>query len=62
MNQAHALGLAVDPYIFRADDLPDGLTFEEELQLYFDAGVDGIFTDHPGLALVIRDAAMKATQ
>lgn len=58
--RAHKLGLTVHPYTFRADDLPDGMTFEEELNLYFDAGVDGVFADHPGEARAIRDSALKA--
>ena len=59
IRDAHQLGLVVHPYTFRADDLPDDMTFEDELLLYFAAGVDGLFTDHPGLAVTIRDNALK---
>ena len=58
--RAHALGLQVHPYTFRADDLPDGMSFEQELSLYFEAGVDGVFTDHAGQAATIRDRAFNA--
>jgi len=46
---AHGRGLAVHPYTFRADDLPEGFAiFEDELSLFFGAyGVDGVFTDFP---------------
>jgi glycerophosphoryl diester phosphodiesterase len=50
---AHAAGLAVHPYTFRADALPTGVaTFDDLLRLFLvDAGVDGLFTDHPDLAV-----------
>jgi glycerophosphoryl diester phosphodiesterase len=50
---AHAAGLAVHPYTFRADALPPGVvTFDELLRIFLvDAGVDGLFTDHPDLAV-----------
>lgn len=45
---AHAAGLVVHPYTFRADQLPPGVpSFEELLRLFVGAGVDGLFTDHP---------------
>lgn len=46
---AHDLGLAVHPYTFRLDDLPDGFGDFASLVHYF-AGVlcvDGLFTDFP---------------
>lgn len=47
---AHALGLAVHPWTFRADRLPDGTaSAEEEFLTYFRLGVDGVFTDFPDL-------------
>jgi len=51
-ERAHALGLLVHPYTFRADDLPEyAESFEHLLHLFFsDLGVDGIFTDFPDLA------------
>ena len=53
--RAHAAGLAVHPYTFRADpgQLPTyAASFTELLeQHYFTAGVDGLFTDFPDLAV-----------
>jgi glycerophosphoryl diester phosphodiesterase len=53
---AHAAGLAVHPYTFRADDLPPGFaTFEELLRFFIvDIGVDGLFTDFPDQVLALR--------
>ena len=50
---AHAAGLEVHPYTFRADALPPGVaSFDALLELFVvDAGVDGLFTDHPDLAV-----------
>ena len=48
---AHAAGLAVHPYTFRADQLPPGITaFEDLLKLFVDLGIDGLFTDQSDLA------------
>jgi glycerophosphoryl diester phosphodiesterase len=49
VRDAHALGLEVHPYTFRADALPEWAgSFEELLRAFLvDAAVDGIFTDHP---------------
>ena len=46
---AHNAGIAVHPYTFRADDLPEYVeSFEQYLQIFFeDIKVDGVFTDHP---------------
>ena len=56
VRDAHALGLEVHPYTFRADALPAWAgSFEELLRAFLvDVGVDGIFTDHPdkGVAFV----------
>jgi glycerophosphoryl diester phosphodiesterase len=50
---AHAVGLAVHPYTFRADALPDYAdSLEEALRIFLvDAGVDGVFTDFPDRAV-----------
>ncbi len=50
---AHAEGLAVHPYTFRADSLPAySATLEELLQLFLvEIGVDGVFTDFPDRAV-----------
>jgi glycerophosphoryl diester phosphodiesterase len=54
VEAAHAAGLEVHPYTFRAeprflpDDAPD---LETELLRYIELGVDGVFADHPDLAV-----------
>lgn len=50
---AHARGLVVHPYTLRADELPQGVASFDELMdiLVTGAGVDGVFTDFPDLAL-----------
>ena len=50
---AHAQGLAVHPYTFRADELPEGFNDYASLVRWFrdQAGVDGLFTDFPDLTL-----------
>jgi glycerophosphoryl diester phosphodiesterase len=49
VEQAHAAGLLVHPYTFRADDLPQGFRCFEDAVRYFvdELGVDGLFTDFP---------------
>jgi len=59
---AHARGLVVHPYTFRADSLPDQYrNLEQELRrFYFTYGVDGLFTDHADRAVrVIKPAERK---
>lgn len=55
VERAHAAGLQVHPYTFRADPgrlPPYAASFAELLeQHYFTAGVDGAFTDFPDLAV-----------
>jgi glycerophosphoryl diester phosphodiesterase len=50
---AHELGLLVHPYTFRADSLPRKYSsLEEELEtFFFTYHVDGVFTDHPDVAV-----------
>jgi glycerophosphoryl diester phosphodiesterase len=50
---AHALGLAVHPYTFRADALPDYAdSLEDALRIFLvEADVDGVFTDFPDRAV-----------
>lgn len=46
--RAHELNLAVHPYTLRADDLPPfANSLSELLNLLREAGIDGLFTDHP---------------
>jgi glycerophosphoryl diester phosphodiesterase len=51
--QAHALGLIVHVYTFRADAVPPGVaSFDDLLRLaLFDIGVEGVFTDQPDRAV-----------
>lgn len=51
--EAHRHGLLVHPYTLRRDLLPEGGPgFDEYMKaLFLDAGVDGIFTDFPDLAV-----------
>jgi glycerophosphoryl diester phosphodiesterase len=45
---AHKLGLKVHPYTFRADKLAEFSSFDEMMQvLFFEANIDGGFTDFP---------------
>ncbi len=49
-ERAHDAGLAVHPYTFRRDDLPQGFATFESLLMYCTRHlcVDGLFTDFPG--------------
>ncbi|MBK3870053.1 glycerophosphodiester phosphodiesterase [Pseudomonas stutzeri] len=65
---AHAVGLAVHPYTFRAENafLPADLRssdqpaergrIETEIRAFLDAGVDGLFIDQPDIAVRLRNA------
>ena len=76
LKDAHAVGLKVHPYTLRPENefLPDYLDCGvnpaercetgaiKEYELFFEAGVDGIFTDDPGLgrkALLNYQASLK---
>jgi glycerophosphoryl diester phosphodiesterase len=59
VRDAHAVGLLVHPYTFRADELPGVFTsFEEMLRtFFFDIDSDGVFTDFPDRAVkVLRES------
>lgn len=60
VERAHAAGLDVHPYTFRADPgqlPPYAESFADLLeQHYFTAGVDGLFTDFPDLAVEFLQA------
>lgn len=67
VKNAHAAGLLVHPWTFRAENyflplsLKSGLNpanpgdFDAELKAFLTAGVDGLFSDYPGRAVVVRD-------
>lgn len=69
VSDAHAAGLCVHAWTFRAENpfLPSNLRSGEErtghgqlaleVKAYLDAGVDGIFTDHPDIAAQARDSS-----
>ena len=67
VDDAHAAGLLVHPYTFRNENTflppalregvaPDdyGLAIEEQLA-FWEAGIDGMFTDNPDTGVVSRD-------
>lgn len=66
---AHAAGLKVHPYTFRAENafLPTNLRagdapadrgdIEAEIRAFLDAGIDGLFIDHPDVAVKVRATA-----
>jgi len=58
VRDAHAAGLEVHPYTFRADALPHGVaSLEDLLRLALvDIGVEGVFTDHPDRAVAFLRA------
>jgi glycerophosphoryl diester phosphodiesterase len=58
VENAHAVGLAVHAYTFRADALPDYAdSFEALLRIFLvEADVDGVFTDFPDRAVAFLRA------
>jgi glycerophosphoryl diester phosphodiesterase len=55
VDQAHRAGLAVHLWTFRAEQrfLPTGLDLAAELARFAAAGVDGVFADHPDIAVAL---------
>ncbi|HET9106474.1 MAG TPA: glycerophosphodiester phosphodiesterase family protein, partial [Steroidobacteraceae bacterium] len=55
---AHAAGLGVHPWTFRAESAfsPAGMDLQGELREFLTAGIDGFFTDQPDLGVRARDA------
>jgi len=58
---ARRAGLRVHPYTFRRDDLPPyAADLEQLLTLFFSGlGVDGLFCDHPDIAVRVRDSLLR---
>lgn len=58
---AHEAGLRLHPYTFRRDDLPPyARTLEEWLEFFLTTvGIDGLFCDHPDVAVRVRDSTRK---
>jgi len=65
VGDAHALGLAVHGWTFRNEDtfLPANLRGrpQRELEMFFAAGVDGVFTDFPDSAVAQRRASLRSS-
>ena len=74
VKDAHAVGLLVHPWTFRAENafLPARLRkgaeravhgdLEAEIRAHIDAGVDGYFTDHSDIGVAARTAALKRSK
>jgi glycerophosphoryl diester phosphodiesterase len=60
-REARDAGLRLHPYTFRRDELPSyARTLEEWLELFWaEVRVDGVFCDHPDVAVRVRDSALK---
>jgi glycerophosphoryl diester phosphodiesterase len=63
VGDAHSLGLAVHAWTFRSEDafLPANLRGqpEQEIAMFLEAGVDGIFADSPDTAIAARNALRR---
>lgn len=63
VGDAHALGLAVHAWTFRSEDafLPADLLGRprRELEMFYEAGVDGVFADSPDTAIAVREALRR---
>lgn len=55
VDQAHRAGLAVHLWTFRAEQrfLPTGLDLNGELTRFAATGIDGVFADHPDIAVAV---------
>jgi glycerophosphoryl diester phosphodiesterase len=55
VDQAHRAGLSVQPWTFRAERrfLPTGLDLAGELDRFAATGIDGVFADHPDVAVAV---------
>lgn len=72
VEDAHAAGLKVHPYTFRAENYflptedrnadPSPSTIGNltaEIEAYFNAGIDGLFSDHPNIPVKVRGPCPK---
>lgn len=58
MRSARRLNLAIHPFTFRREGLPEGQSLEPLLDLFIhELQIDGLFTDHPDVAVQRRDRA-----
>jgi glycerophosphoryl diester phosphodiesterase len=61
VHRAHDAGIRLHPYTFRRDELPSyARTLEDCLEFFIaHAGVDGLFCDHPDVAVRVRAGVLK---
>ncbi|MGB6488811.1 MAG: glycerophosphodiester phosphodiesterase [Steroidobacteraceae bacterium] len=61
VTDAHAAGLGVHPWTFRAEAafLPAGMDLEGELREFLAVGIDGFFTDQADVGVRARDVYVK---
>ena len=61
MQLAHDAGVRLHPYTFRRDELPAyASTLEGCLEFFIaEARVDGLFCDHPDVAVRVRASTRK---
>ncbi len=71
VRDAHAAGLLVHPWTFRAENyflplsLKSGVSpaahgdLDSEIRAFLAAGVDGLFSDYPGRAVAVRNGRLK---
>jgi glycerophosphoryl diester phosphodiesterase len=64
IEAAHERGLLVHAWTFRSEArwLPPGMSPTDELRLFFEAGVDGVFADFPGTAHAARQQFLWGRQ
>jgi glycerophosphoryl diester phosphodiesterase len=55
VDEAHLAGLQVLAWTVRDDDPGGPELVDAEVRVLLDAGVDGLFTDHPDTTLLVRD-------
>ena len=56
VEEAHLAGLQVLAWTVRDDDPGGPEQVDAEVRMLLDAGVDGLFSDHPDTTLLVRDA------
>ncbi len=63
VERLHLAEKIIHVWTARNDALPEGIaTPEEELNMLFAAGIDGVFTDFPSTAIKLRDALASRDQ
>lgn len=63
VERLHLAGKIVHIWTARNDALPNGIaTAEQELNMLFATGIDGLFTDFPATAIKVRDTMRSTVQ